>query len=272
MKEVKQQRLTPEQCQMILDNKGLIYHIMYTRFNISQKDFNNEDIAHRAEKGLVLAALKFDASLGYKFTTFAGKCITNEIRMYFKDYNRKDKKVISLKDIIKTSDNNDKIVIEDAIEDLSANFEEKIIINQEFIEMMNIILNWLEPRDTIIMLYWSCGSTQKEIESMMEISQSYISRIQRKALKLIRKIANENIKYRKIFRIQKMEESYYISFFKTDIGDWNTILSEILTKDLDGYRITYNNQEVIIEVAAELESFYIIARIMEVIYKYSPEI
>lgn len=269
MKKVTQQRLTPEQCQMILDNKGLIYHIMYTKFNISQKDFNYEDIAHRAEKGLVSAALKFDASLGYNFTTLAGKCITNEIRMYFKDYNRKDKQVISLEKII---DDNNKISIKDTIEDLSANFEEKIIIDQEFIEMMNIILNRLEPKETIIMLYWSCGSTQKEIESMMEISQSYISRIQRKALKLIRKIANENIKYRKIFRIQKMEESYYISFFKTDIGDWNTILSEILTKDLDGYRITYNNQEVLIEVAAELESFYIIAKIMEVIYKYSPEI
>ena len=80
---------------------------------------------------------------------------------------------------------------------------------------------------------------------------------------------NENIKYIKTFRIEKKKYSYHISFLKTDIGDWNTIFNKILEKHLYGYEITCDDQKITIKVLADLESFYIVAQIFDVIYEYS---
>ena len=181
--------------KLIEHNLRLVAHIVK---KYEDKTTNSDDLISIGTIGLIKGIDSYNKDKGVKLTTYAAKCIENEILMYFRS-NKKNNNVISLNDIIaKTIDGNEISLIE-MIETDEEDISEKIELKDN-IENLKKYLNVLNKRELKIikMRYGLKGDeekTQKEIADTMNISRSYVSRIEKRALiKILREfIKNNNI-------------------------------------------------------------------------------
>lgn len=181
--------------KLIEHNLRLVAHIVK---KYEDKTTNSDDLISIGTIGLIKGIDSYNKDKGVKLTTYAAKCIENEILMYFRS-NKKNNNVISLNDIIaKTIDGNEISLIE-MIETDHEDISKKIELKDN-IENLKKYLNVLNKRELKIikMRYGLKGEeekTQKEIADTMNISRSYVSRIEKRALiKILREfIKNNNI-------------------------------------------------------------------------------
>ena len=181
--------------KLIEHNLRLVAHIVK---KYEDKTTNSDDLISTGTIGLIKGIDSYNKDKGVKLTTYAAKCIENEILMYFRS-NKKNNNVISLNDIIaKTIDGNEISLIE-MIETDDQDLSKKIELKDN-IENLKKYLNVLNKRELKIikMRYGLKGEeekTQKEIADTMNISRSYVSRIEKRALiKILREfIKNNNI-------------------------------------------------------------------------------
>ena len=182
------------------DNKAkekLIEHNLILVVFLAKKYENTgidlEDLVSIGNIGLIKGINTFSSNKNIKLATYASRCIDNEILMYLRK-NKKIKSEVSIDQALSLDGEGNELHLEDIIgteKDLiSNNIEEKddkkIIIKE--------ILG-LKPRDKEIMLlrYGLLGNdeyTQKEVAEKLGISQSYISRIEKKVIKRIRNVIN----------------------------------------------------------------------------------
>ena len=182
------------------DNKAkekLIEHNLRLVVFLAKKYENTgidlEDLVSIGNIGLIKGINTFSSNKNIKLATYASRCIDNEILMYLRK-NKKIKSEVSIDQALSLDGEGNELHLEDIIgteKDLiSNNIEEKddkkIIIKE--------ILG-LRPRDKEIMLlrYGLLGNdeyTQKEVAEKLGISQSYISRIEKKVIKRIRNVIN----------------------------------------------------------------------------------
>lgn len=152
-----------------------------------------EDLVSIGSIGLIKGINTFSSNKNIKLATYASRCIDNEILMYLRK-NKKLKSEVSIDQALSLDGEGNELHLEDIIgtdKDLiPRNIEEsddkKIILNE--------ILN-LKPRDKEIMVlrYGLLGSdefTQKEVAEKLGISQSYISRIEKKVIRRIKGLIN----------------------------------------------------------------------------------
>ncbi len=152
-----------------------------------------EDLVSIGNIGLIKGINTFSSDKNIKLATYCSRCIENEILMFLRK-NKKLKMEVSIDCPLSLDGDGNELHLEDVIgtdKDIVSNdIEEKS--NKEI--MINCILN-LKPRDRDIMIlrYGLLGSeeyTQKEVASMLGISQSYISRIEKKVIKKLQMIIN----------------------------------------------------------------------------------
>ena len=154
-------------------NLRLVAHIV-KKYATPERDM--EDLISIGTIGLIKAVISFDESKG-KLSTYAAKCIDNELLMMLRAEKRKSREVslygneISLYDVIVS----DEKTIENQCElagDIARVME---LVNQELTE---------REREIICKRYGLLGEkeiTQREVASQMGISRSYVSRIEKKA-------------------------------------------------------------------------------------------
>lgn len=167
-----------EQEELVMKNKKLVYHLV-NKLGASQNQTDYEDLVSIGTIGLIKAAASFDDSMNIKFATYATRCINNEIFMYF----RKEKShanYISLDDTIANDSDGKELTLADKLPSTDRNFAEIVEENAIFERVINIILNLLKPKERMIMLYEMSGTTQSSIAESLNISQSYISRLEKK--------------------------------------------------------------------------------------------
>jgi len=152
-----------------------------------------EDLVSIGNIGLIKGINTFSSSKNIKLATYASRCIDNEILMYLRK-NKKIKCEISIDQALSLDSDGNELHLEDIIgtdkDIISRNIEEKS--DKEI--MLNEVLN-LKPRDRDIMIlrYGLMGNeeyTQKEVAEKLGISQSYISRIEKKVIKRLKAILN----------------------------------------------------------------------------------
>ena len=152
-----------------------------------------EDLVSIGNIGLIKGINTFSSDKNIKLATYCSRCIENEILMFLRK-NKKLKMEVSIDCPLSLDGDGNELHLEDVIgtdKDIVSNdIEEKS--NKEV--MINCILK-LKPRDRDIMIlrYGLLGSeeyTQKEVASMLGISQSYISRIEKKVIKKLQMIIN----------------------------------------------------------------------------------
>lgn len=169
--------------KLILHNLRLVSHIVRKYYSASP---NQEDLVSIGTVGLVKAVDSFRMSNGTRFATYAAKCIQNEILMHFRSRKKLSGEVSINETIDVDRDGNpltymDIISVEDNVGD---EIDRKDMIKRAM-QYINTSLTERE-RQIIIMRYGLCGLSrsyaQREIAQKLNISRSYVSRIEKSAI------------------------------------------------------------------------------------------
>ena len=175
---------------LIEHNLRLVAHIAKkytTSGRIASVDF--DDIISIGSIGLIKAIDSFNSGKSARLATYAARCIENEILMYIRS-SKKYSNDIFLQDPIGHDFDGNEITVMDMVKSDDDPVPDEVSDKIDITRMMRKIDEVLdEPEREIIRLrYAVCGGeemTQREIASMLGISRSYVSRIEKKALKKI---------------------------------------------------------------------------------------
>ena len=167
---------------LIERNLRLVVHIA-KKFS-SIKDV--EDLISVGTIGLIKAIESFDNKKGAKLATYASRCIENEILMLIRN-TKKIKNEVFLQDPIGTDKEGNEISLIDILnsgdDPIADIVEERLIIKKLYGKLKDILT---EKEQVIIKLRYGLVDgkikTQKEIAKKLNISRSYVSRIEKKAL------------------------------------------------------------------------------------------
>lgn len=171
--------------KLIEHNLRLVVHIV-KKYYAQYK--SEEDLISIGSIGLIKAIDTFNLKNGAQFTTYAGKCIQNEILMYF----RAQKKIgneVGMGDTIDVDKDGNPLTYADILctEDHIAEDLFTKISSEKAISYMMTELDARE-RKVLILRYGLNGAdpvTQREIAKRLGISRSYVSRIEKGALEKI---------------------------------------------------------------------------------------
>ena len=152
-----------------------------------------EDLVSIGSIGLIKAINTFRGNKNIKLATYASRCIDNEILMYLRK-NKKTKSEVSIDQALTLDAEGNELHLEDIIGTEKNAIEQEIENDYDKQIMIKEILS-LKPRDREIMIlrYGLLGTdefTQKEVAEKLGISQSYISRIEKKVIKKLKNILN----------------------------------------------------------------------------------
>lgn len=152
-----------------------------------------EDLVSIGSIGLIKAINTFRGNKNIKLATYASRCIDNEILMYLRK-NKKTKSEVSIDQALTLDAEGNELHLEDIIGTEKNTIQQEIENDYDKQIMIKEILS-LKPRDREIMIlrYGLLGTdefTQKEVAEKLGISQSYISRIEKKVIKKLKNILN----------------------------------------------------------------------------------
>lgn len=171
---------------LVEHNLRLVAHIIKKYY---QNYGGQDDLVSIGTIGLIKAINTFDLNKNIKLSSYASRCIENEILMFFRN-NRKSSQDVSLNDTIDTDKDGNPLTLMDIMAsdmDVAQDVDTKL-----HLEVLNAYINEvLTPREkeVIIKRYGIGGGkvqTQRELAKKLNISRSYISRIEKKALEKLR--------------------------------------------------------------------------------------
>ena len=172
---------------LIERNLRLVAHIA-KKYQGTEVDM--EDLISIGTVGLIKAVMSYDLDKNSKLGTYAARCIENEILMYFRT-RKKQSREVSIYEPIGTDKEGNEISLLDVIESDQVDTAEQMQTSQDIKAMLQSIDLVLEEREKeILMMRFGIGGqkelTQREIGEKLNISRSYISRIEKKALEKLR--------------------------------------------------------------------------------------
>ena len=176
---------------LVQRNMRLVAHIS-KKYNNSGEEL--DDLISIGTIGLIKAIDTFNVDKGIRLATYASKCIENEILMNIRS-NKKNKMQVSLQDPIGVDKEGNAISLIDILgtdEDYVVdNVELKMKISKLYEKIEKVLT---EREKEIIKLRYgltpSGYKTQREIAQQLDISRSYVSRIEKKALKKLKRELN----------------------------------------------------------------------------------
>lgn len=171
---------------LIERNLRLVAHIMKKYYTQAS---DQEDLISIGTIGLIKGISTFQPEKGTRLATYAARCIENEILMHFRGQ-KKSATDVSLSDYIETGKDGTSLSLMDVVcsdEDVFEQLSEQELIGR----MSRAVQSVLEPREREIlrMRYGLSGATpltQREVAEQCGISRSYVSRIEKKALRKLR--------------------------------------------------------------------------------------
>lgn len=260
-------KLSTDKRYLVLENQKLV-HYLVQRIGVTPDYIEYEDLISIGTIGLIKAAITFDESKNSKFSTYASKCINNEIFIHYRK-TKKCAKEISLNKTIGYDGDGKELILENIIEEPKSDFIENIIIEEKFIKLIETILNYLKGKKRIIMLYQIGNAKQEEIAKKLNISQSYVSRIEKGTAQQIKEMIKKKIQYKKTFSMEIIEDKYNIHISTKEIDNCSKIITKVIQniKNTINIKINYSKKRITIQVPAHPESFYFIAQIIEEIEK-----
>lgn len=153
--------------------------------------YEMEDLISIGTIGLIKGISTYKLDKNIKLATYASRCISNEILMFLRK-NKKRKTEISFEDSINLDSEGNELHLEDVFgtEDNIVEKEYESIVDKEC--LINEIENLSKRDKEILILRYGLNNkkeyTQKEVADMLGISQSYISRIEKKAIKRLKSL------------------------------------------------------------------------------------
>lgn len=173
--------------KLIEHNLRLVAHIVK---KYSQPEKDNEDLLSIGTVGLIKAVDSYDGAKGIRLGTYAARCIENELLMFFRA-GKKTAKEVYLYDPIGTDKEGNAINLLEIIEAEEEDYTDRYERRQKLSILPRLLAANLEEREQeiITLRYGLDGGkelTQREIADRLAISRSYVSRIEKKALRKLR--------------------------------------------------------------------------------------
>ena len=149
-----------------------------------------EDMISIGTIGLIKAVNTFEPGKNIKLATYASRCIENEILMHFRTC-RKQGDAISMAEPIDTDKDGNQLTLLDIIED-GCDIQEQVASQMQIQQLYQFLQQKLTPREVEILvhrygLYGQIPMTQREVAKKMGISRSYVSRLEKRAIAMLRK-------------------------------------------------------------------------------------
>lgn len=172
---------------LVEHNLRLVAHIIKKYYG---RQNEQDDLVSIGTIGLIKAVDTFDPDKNIRLSSYASRCIENEILMHFRAA-KKTAQDISLNETIDTDKDGNPLTLLDimATDDHILDDLDRKLNTQKLGKFINEELS--EREKTVIVLRYGLNGkepvTQKEIARLLGISRSYVSRIETKALKLLRK-------------------------------------------------------------------------------------
>ena len=171
--------------------------VVYIARKFENTGVNIEDLISIGTIGLIKAVNTFDPAKKIKLATYASRCIENEILMYLRR-NSKTKMEVSIDEPLNVDWDGNELLLSDILgtddDVISRRLEDEVEI-----ALLGKAISKLTKREQmIIRLRFGIGNregsekTQKEVADLLGISQSYISRLEKRIMKRLRK---EIVKY-----------------------------------------------------------------------------
>ena len=172
---------------LIEHNLRLVAHIV--KKYVAQPT-DGEDLLSIGTVGLIKAVDTFDETKGIRLGTYAARCIENELLMFFRA-GKKSAKEVYLYDPIGTDKEGNAISLLEIIEADEEEYSERVERKEKLVVLPRLLKECLEDREREIIMrrYGLTGGrelTQRELADRLSISRSYVSRIEKKALKKLR--------------------------------------------------------------------------------------
>lgn len=169
---------------LIERNLRLVAHVVK---KYQGTEYETEDLLSVGTIGLIKAVNTFRPDRGSRLATYAAKCIENEILMLFragKKYNRE----VSLFEPIGVDKDGESVSLVDVIEPETRETLEDLILEQDKKALYEAYACCLKPQEQMVVklrygLFGTKPRTQREIAKQLGISRSYVSRIEKRALK-----------------------------------------------------------------------------------------
>ena len=175
--------------ELILHNMRLVAHVT-KKYAAGEED--TQELISIGTIGLIKAVSSFKPDYGNRFATFAIRCIENEILMYFRN-KRKSRGDVSIFEPIGTDKEGNQIHLVDVIENDQNDVLEDISLANDLKKLKNGMKQMLSKREYYILVkrFGLDGNdelTQRQIAKELGISRSYVSRIEKAALKKLKKM------------------------------------------------------------------------------------
>jgi len=179
---------------LIEHNLRLVAHIVK---KFDNGNYDTDDLISIGTIGLIKGIDSYKQSKATKITTYAARCIENEILMHFRS-NKKNGNTISLNDAIGYDKDGNEVSLLEVIKDDSMDIADALHL-KENVGLLSQYFKVLTAREKEILIkrYGLLNEeeqTQKEIAKLLHISRSYVSRIEKRALT---KVLREFIKHNK---------------------------------------------------------------------------
>ncbi len=174
--------------KLIEHNLRLVVHIARKYHNSSEEQ---EELISIGTFGLMKAVDTFDYKKGAKFSTYASRCVENEILMHFRAL-KKSAGDLYMNEPIDTDKDGNALTLMDIIED-GTDLERDVDFSIHQKQLYRFLGQCLDERELEIIihrygLYGNAPLTQKEVAQKLDISRSYVSRLEKAALKKLRKM------------------------------------------------------------------------------------
>ncbi len=171
---------------LIERNLRLVAHISKKYSNF----YDSEDLISIGTIGLIKGISTFNPEKATKLATYIARCIENEILMFLRS-SKKHQGTLYLQEPMGYDFDGNEVCIEDKLFDEKENIEEKVETKIQIEFLLKKLDYVLEEKELYIIKKRygidTIEETQREIAKTMGISRSYVSRIEKKALKKLKK-------------------------------------------------------------------------------------
>ena len=173
---------------LIEKNLRLVAHVCkkYSNSNVDQ-----DDLISIGTIGLIKAVSTFDYTNGAKFATYASRCIENEILMSFRSA-KKTASDVYINEPVEFDKDGNAVTLMDLIDD-GVDIHEQVDLLIRSRQLYQFLDKCLDERELEIIiyrygLYGKSPHTQNETSKKLNISRSYVSRLEKKAIEKLKKM------------------------------------------------------------------------------------